>query len=150
MEIQQVQLADLESVTDLVRTVSAVDVLPNFSEQGKGEYRLRVLPDTKTTFNTEQFYALKIVSKNKVVGFGALRDGNYLTHLFISKEIQGSGMGKQLLAALLASTQEVQINLRSSVNAVSFYQSIGFVTTDKELEFNGIRFVPMSLMRQVS
>ncbi|WP_432757997.1 GNAT family N-acetyltransferase [Motilimonas eburnea] len=33
----------------------------------------------------------------------------------------------------------------SSVNAVGFYQHNGFLATDEEAEFNGIRFVPMML-----
>ena len=40
-----------------------------------------------------------------------------------------------------------EISLRSSVNAVGFYESYGFEATGSEADFNGIRFVPMSLAR---
>lgn len=145
MDIQQVDVADLESVKLLIGQVSAVDVLPNFNDQGKAEYKARVLPDIVTTFDIERFQTLKAVCAGEIVGFGALRDGNYLTHLFVSKSVQGQGVGKRLLSALLDTTDTKEISLRSSVNAVGFYKSYGFKVTGNEADFNGIRFVPMSL-----
>ncbi|WP_368073959.1 GNAT family N-acetyltransferase [Marinomonas sp. FW-1] len=41
----------------------------------------------------------------------------------------------------------VRISLRSSVNVVGFYESYGFEVTRSEADFNGIRFVPMCLVR---
>ncbi|MFB9217754.1 GNAT family N-acetyltransferase, partial [Vibrio sinaloensis] len=51
MEIQKVLKSDLEAVTRLVSEVSDKDVLPLFNEQGKQEYKDRVLPDLVTTFD---------------------------------------------------------------------------------------------------
>lgn len=147
MEIQQVEPGDIEAVERLITDVSEQDVLPEFSEQGRAEYKSRVLSDIVTAFNARRFYTLKLVSLDGIVGFGALRDGNYLTHLFISNRFQRSGAGKLLLDALLQSTNAEEVNLRSSVNAVSFYQTCGFEVTNNEMEFNGIRFVPMRLLR---
>ncbi|WP_369920666.1 GNAT family N-acetyltransferase [Marinomonas polaris] len=147
MDIQKVDIADLELVKHFIGQVSAVDVLPNFNDQGKAEYKARVLPDIVTTFDIERFQTLKAVCAGEIVGFGALRDGNYLTHLFVSKLVQGQGIGKRLLSALLNTTEAKEISLRSSVNAVGFYESYGFEATGSEADFNGIRFVPMSLAR---
>lgn len=145
MDIQKVDMADLELVKHFIGQVSAVDVLPHFNDQGKAEYKARVLPDIVTTFDIERFQTLKAVCAGEIVGFGALRDGNYLTHLFVSKSMQGQGIGKRLLSALLNTTDSTEISLRSSVNAVGFYKSYGFEVTGNEADFNGIRFVPMSL-----
>ena len=145
MDIQKVDMADLELVKHFIGQVSAVDVLPHFNDQGKAEYKARVLPDIVTTFDIERFQTLKAVCAGEIVGFGALRDGNYLTHLFVSKSMQGQGIGKRLLSALLNTTGSTEISLRSSVNAVGFYKSYGFEVTGNEADFNGIRFVPMSL-----
>ncbi|MCW4631266.1 MULTISPECIES: GNAT family N-acetyltransferase [Marinomonas] len=147
MDIQKVDMADLELVKHFIGQVSAVDVLPNFNDQGKAEYKARVLPDIITTFDAARFQTLKVVFAGEIVGFGALRDGNYLTHLFVSKSVQGQGIGKRLLSALLNTTEAKEISLRSSVNAVGFYESYGFEATGSEADFNGIRFVPMSLAR---
>jgi predicted GNAT family N-acyltransferase len=148
MDIQQVEFVDLESVKRFISQVSEMDVLPNFNDQGKAEYKLRVLPDVVMTLDTERFQTLKVIFAGEIIGFGALRDGNYLTHLFVSKSMQGQGVGKQLLSTLLNTTGTKEISLRSSINAVGFYESYGFEATGNEAEFNGIRFVPMRLIRQ--
>lgn len=148
MDIQQVEFVDLESVKRFISQVSEMDVLPNFNDQGKAEYKLRVLPDVVMTLDTERFQTLKVISAGEIIGFGALRDGNYLTHLFVSKSMQGQGVGRQLLSTLLNMTDTKEISLRSSINAVGFYESYGFEATGNEAEFNGIRFVPMRFIRQ--
>ncbi|ELB2850166.1 GNAT family N-acetyltransferase [Vibrio sp. 1637] len=147
MEIQKVQKADLDAVTRLVSEVSAKDVLPLLNAQGKKEYKDRVLPDLATTFDDENFSSIKAVSSGEILGFVALRDGNYLTHLFVANSQQGAGLGRTLLNHLLNQTDACEVSLRSSVNAVGFYNRHGFVATGEEVEFNGIRFVPMSLVR---
>jgi len=147
MEIQRVNNEDLIAITDLVEAVSKVAVLPHFNEQGKQEYIARVLPDIKTTFDNDDFVTVKAISNNTLLGFAAMRAGNYLTHLFVSHQAQGRGIGQKLLQYLLDSTDAQEIKLRSAVNAVDFYLKHGFEITEKEGEFNGIRFVPMSLIR---
>ncbi|MCG7497692.1 GNAT family N-acetyltransferase [Vibrio sp. Of7-15] len=147
MDIQKVVPTDLDTVASLVSEVSKIDIFPLLNAQGKEEFSERVIPDLCLTFNGENCLAIKAVSGGRLLGFAALRDGNYLTHLFISKEAQGAGLGRELLNHLLGSTDASEISLRSAVNSVSFYSHHGFVTTGDEAEFNGIRFVPMSLVR---
>lgn len=147
MEIQKVDFTDLDDAKRFVSQVSEVDVLPHFNDQGKAEYKARVLADIVTTFDIERFQTIKAVCAGKIVGFGALRDGNYLTHLFVSNSLQRQGIGKRLLSALLNMTEANEISLRSSVNAIGFYESYGFKATGSEADFNGIRFVSMCLTR---
>ena len=134
-------------MTVLVKEVSEVDVLPWFNLQGQEKYKERVLPDLATTFDEDRFLSIKAVSDGKLLGFAALRDGNYLTHLFVSQSSQGVGLGRQLLNFLLNATDAKEVSLRSSINAVGFYERNGFVATGEEAEFNGIRFVPMTLVQ---
>ena len=91
--------------------------------------------------------ALKIRHADELVGFGAIRDGNYLTHLFIAKSSQGVGLGKKLLNTLISSSTGNEISLRSSPNAVGFYQAHGFVIAGEKDQHNGVPFVPMILVR---
>ncbi len=147
MKIQKIIPTDLDVVTTLVKEVSESDVLPLFNSQGQKTYKERVLPGLATTFDEDRFLSIKAVSRGELLGFAALRDGNYLTHLFVSSVSQGSGLGRQLLNFLLNTTDAKEVSLRSSVNAVGFYERHGFVVTGEEAEFNGIRFVPMSLVR---
>ena len=143
MDILKVSPDDVDAVRQLIEAVSEVDILPVFSEQGKAEYKARVLPDIKQAFDMQRFYALKISDSGVLLGFAALKEGSYLTHLFVSKAIQGCGMGRKLLEELMASTTASEMSLRASLNAAGFYESLGFTKTGPESDFNGIKFVPM-------
>ncbi|KJY79274.1 acetyltransferase [Vibrio coralliilyticus] len=147
MLIQNISVDDIDAVLNLVSEVSAIDILPLFNEEGKQQFHERIAPDLHTVFSGKNFLAIKAVSNDNLLGFAALRDGNYLTHLFVSKQAQGTGLGRKLLEHLLASSDANEISLRSSVNAVDFYHGNGFLKTGDEAEFNGVRFVPMSLVR---
>ncbi|MDC5704768.1 GNAT family N-acetyltransferase [Vibrio europaeus] len=147
MHIQKASIDDLDRVLSLVSEVSTIDILPLFSEQGKKQFIERVIPDLHTVFGGENFLAIKAIYDGKLLGFAALRDGNYVTHLFVSKQAQGSGLGRDMLNHLLASTESNEVSLRSSINATGFYRHNGFTVSGDEGEVNGIRFVPMSLIR---
>ncbi|QYJ76886.1 GNAT family N-acetyltransferase [Shewanella sp. FJAT-52076] len=146
-DIAPVTKADLEAVMQLVLEVAQQDVLPLFSQEGQETFLNRVLPDVETTFDSSKFIALKACQGSKLVGFAALRDGNFLTHLFVDKSVQGSGLGKTLLSTLLGRTEANEVNLCSSVNAVGFYQHLGFSPTGPQAQKNGVRFVPMRIKR---
>ncbi|TMO57989.1 GNAT family N-acetyltransferase [Pseudoalteromonas phenolica] len=150
MEIKRVNYEDLTAITNLVEAVSKVAVLPYFNDQGKQEYIARVLPDIKMTLDNDNFVSVKAVSNDALLGFAAMRAGNYLTHLFVSHQAQRQGIGRKLLQHLLDSTDAQEIKLRSAVNSVDCYLKCGFEITDQEGEFNGIRFVPMSLIKSKS
>ncbi len=83
IDIQKVTPADLEAITQLVSEVSRRDILPLLNSQGQKAYKERVLTDLATTFDSEKFLSIKAVSDGKLLGFAALREGNYLTHLFV-------------------------------------------------------------------
>ena len=90
-----------------------------------------------------RFQSLKITNEKELIDFGAIRDDDCITHLFIDKNYQGKGLGKQLLKHLLALSHSKNVRLRASVNAVKFYEAQGFFATDSEKQTLGIRFVPM-------
>lgn len=144
MEIKEVSLDDLDAVVSLVARVSQVDIFPHFSLQGKETFACKVLPDVEKTFDKARFQSLKVLDGDKLIGFGSIRDGEYITHLFIDKASQGAGLGKCLMDRLLALSIGTEVRLRASVNAVHFYEQQGFKATDTESEVTGIRFVSMS------
>ncbi|WP_262021719.1 GNAT family N-acetyltransferase [Vibrio quintilis] len=147
MEIQVARSSDVDAVVSLVAKVSDIDVLPLFNGQGQKEYKKHVLPDLASALDDDRYVTIKAISNGKLLGFAALRDGNYLMYLFVDKSAQGMGLGHQLLTFLLNATDAKEIHLRSSINAIGFYRHNGFKVLGEETEFNGIRFVPMSLVR---
>ncbi|NVK38762.1 MAG: GNAT family N-acetyltransferase [Gammaproteobacteria bacterium] len=145
MDILAATAIDADAIRNLILDVAAVDILPHFNDEGRLSFLESVLPDVEKTLDTSTFYAIKAMDKGQLVGFAALKNGDYLTHLFVAKRQQGVGLGKRLLAEVLAGVgQATRVSLRASVNAVSFYETNGFIVTGEESQFKGIRFVPMS------
>jgi predicted GNAT family N-acyltransferase len=66
--------------------------------------------------------------------------GIKLERFAILKEYRGLGYGSQLVAAVLKdiSSKEKSIYLNSQVNALSFYQKLGFVSQGSQFEEAGI------------
>ena len=69
----------------------------------------------------------------KIVGFIVVKDYWNLSHLFVSPEYQGRGIGRLLIEAAVegcrneSPRQKIQLN--SSSNAAGFYEAMGFRRT---------------------
>lgn len=149
VKIERVERLDAKAVIELVASVSRLAILPYFSAEGRETLLSKVLPDIETTFDVSRFQSFKVTNDDhEIVGFGAIRDHNYITHLFVDPPFQGRGLGQLILRHLLPKTGQDEVRLKSSINAVDFYESQGFVATGSEQVFNGIRFVPMIWLRQ--
>jgi predicted GNAT family N-acyltransferase len=66
--------------------------------------------------------------------------GIKLERFAILKEYRGLGYGSQLVSAVLKdiSSKEISIYLNSQVNALNFYQKLGFVSQGSQFEEAGI------------
>ncbi|MGR4991780.1 GNAT family N-acetyltransferase [Vibrio rotiferianus] len=148
IEIVKAQTDDIIRVADMVSKVTQRHIVEHFTEEGKQRFLARIGQDVTQAITHSDYVALTAIRDNNIIGFVALKSGNYLTHLFVTTEEQGHGLGKQLLNAILESTQDQPrsyVRLRSAPNAVSFYHKHGFEPTDDLCEKEGIRYVPMRL-----
>lgn len=96
----------------------------------KGEYRLMVALDG-----------------GKVIGAGSLRNGNYLSLLFVESAYHHKGVGSAILGRLCEYLEkekgERYMSLQAAPYAVNFYRKQGFRAVRPEMEFSGIRVTPM-------
>ncbi|GAK86805.1 putative acetyltransferase [Vibrio ponticus] len=147
MEIEQVNNQDVGALVELISSVASSNILPSLSEEGRKSFISSIRPDVETALDLTRFQSFKVTTDNEIIGFGAIRDSDYITHLFIDTRSQKSGVGKRLLHHLLSRSSAKEVGLKSSVNAVGFYESQGFTVTDTEQSVKGIRYVPMSWLR---
>lgn len=72
-----------------------------------------------------------------IVGFGCWSAGGEISALYILREYQGRGIGRQLMSALLAqlaSRREVHLwVLHGNDNAIAFYEHMGFRLTGESI-----------------
>jgi GNAT superfamily N-acetyltransferase len=71
-----------------------------------------------------------------------------LQNLFVVSKFQGQGVGRQLWAFVRDNFDARPITVNASLNAVNFYQHLGFQTVDVVQERGGLRFAPMLLSQK--
>lgn len=84
--------------------------------------------DLQNFLSTDFVWVIEI--DGKIEGMAHLKPPEYLQHLYLSDNAVGKGLGKQLYNLVEAKAKELgakKIRLRSSVTALAFYKSQGFV-----------------------
>ena len=84
---------------------------------------------------------------NRVIGEVSVRNGNFISLLFVDKAYHRQGVGRELIrrmsAYLKRERQEIYIAVKAAPYAVNFYRKIGFRVSRPEEEIAGIRVTAM-------
>lgn len=71
---------------------------------------------------------------NEIVGFIGLVDG-YIAGIFVKKDMQGKGIGKNLINTVKEKYKELTLNVyEKNAKAIDFYKSIGFEIIKREID----------------
>ena len=97
--------------------------------------------------NSDHFVLLALADGD-IVGMIEMRRHCHVSLLFVGPELQGKGIGGELLgiAVELCRTKDPQlrkVTVNSSPNALGAYARMGFAATGGEQNINGVRFIPM-------
>ena len=134
---------------NLVRDLSESFILPEFSEEAAGIFRSGIVRDTEKIFNSDQIQCFVAETEDMVVGFIVVRDSQYISRLFVSKEYHHQHIGTRLVQKIIDNAKMIgkiaELKVRSSTYAVPFYEKQGFKATDKKQQINGIIYTPMVL-----
>jgi len=139
-----------QKVCDLVLRVFDTFVAPEFSDEGVREFKSYVTPELFAKRLKANHFVLIAKQSNTIVGMIEMRGNHHISLLFVSLGFQKRGIGKQLFVNALTHCQTnmptlAEVDVHSSPNAVSFYESLGFKQNgDKQIK-NGISFIPMLL-----
>lgn len=143
--VTPVEMADLAQVAELEQRVSQAFVYPTLTPAGQMALRESQSLYLQDILDTEHYQALKVSDAQHLVGIIAVRDGDYVAKLFVDADYQGQGIGSMLLNEIcLQKSPGTTLQVRSSLNAVGFYEAYGFHATGPETEVNNIRFLPMA------
>lgn len=84
----------------------------------------------------------------KVVGMLVLKNMAHISLLFVKKEFQGKGIGRELLATCVAYCKEhgvSDLTVNAAPTGMPFYLANGFEALAGERFEGGLRFTPMTL-----
>lgn len=105
------------------------------------------LPAIATYLSQEKYHYQIAHLDGALAGVVAMRDNTHLFHLFVPRALHRQGVARRLWQAArdasLASGNTTGFTVNSSVYALPFYQSLGFVATASRVEADGIAYVPM-------
>ncbi|WP_027720228.1 GNAT family N-acetyltransferase [Maridesulfovibrio zosterae] len=150
IQIQEMHLHEVGNAVDFILNIFDQCVANSFSEEGSNEFRKYT--NNKAMLERFSSGALFFTAKisGKLVGIAEIRNYRHLGLLFVDPDFQKQGIGKVLIDKIVFECVKhgrgSVITVNSSLNALDFYQKMGFIVQDEEKVMNGIRFIPMSLL----
>lgn len=105
------------------------------------------LPAIENYLSQEKYQYQIAHLDGELAGVVAMRDNTHLFHLFVPRALHRRGIALQLWQAArtasMARGNTTGFTVNSSVYALPFYESLGFVATASRVEADGIAYVPM-------
>lgn len=145
-KIRSYKKSDWEQVATLIQQTYKDFVVVDGTKEANEKYLNFFDPKNE---RGKQFYSdgirLVATDRNKVIGV-VRGSTSHLFNLYINKEYQRKGIGSALMKEYFKKAKKAGsrlIKLRSSSNAVPFYQQLGFKKTTGVRTFMGIRCQPM-------
>ena len=74
------------------------------------------------------------------------RRKRHINLFFVDKDLQGKGIGKELMSIVVNDNENSYITVNSSRYGVPVYEKLGFIKMEKEKEQDGLKFTPMKLI----
>ncbi len=147
--IEHFKPGEENQAVDLVLSVFDQFVGPQYPSEGVAEFRKYVNVEALSERLGGGSFAFTAKSNGRMIGFIEVRDQSHVAMFFVLEEFQGRGVGRALMEAAMAKSQESdrevkEITVNSSPNSVDCYQALGFSPTSKEQAKNGMRFTPMA------
>ena len=144
IQVRYAQEVDAQNVSMLIYTTSqtccftAEQPCPNwFEESVNSNHIAKYIGDVKMDW-------LVAVNGNNLVGVLAVSERSHVKYFFVDPSYQGRGIGKALWdTAAQKGILGNQLTVRSSLNAVPIYESLGFISVDPPKIFEGLHFQSM-------
>ena len=141
--------ADIEAVADLLAVLAKEFISIEFEPVVQTTFLLRNNAAAIRGFivNGYRYHVAEL--NGELVGFVGVRDNKHLYHLFVTKSMQGRGLGRSLWQfakeECLRNGNQGVFTVNSSRNAIPVYERFGFVQCASEQNSNGVVYNPMRL-----
>jgi len=150
MEFRPMRPCEEMAVSELALGVFDQFVAPQFSSEGRQEFRSYADPHLLRLRSRWNHLVLLALADDEIAGMIEVRDDGHVALFFVVGEHQGEGVGSELLRRSLAICKRrkpdlSQATVNSSPNAVAIYERLGFRKAGAERDGDHIRSVPMVL-----
>ena len=142
MIIRKVLDVEMKDALDLVWKVFLEFEALDYTEEGVQEFKKSI--DDSNWVSKRDFYGA-YDENNKLLGVIATKDLNHIALFFVDGKYHRQGIGKQLYEKVKSLNNSNFFTVNSSPYAHEIYKHLGFIDTDKEQTFNGLRFFPMRI-----
>lgn len=138
--------------TELYELVSRVfyqHVAPLYSEKGVEKFFALVSPQwlcAQEALSTS--FTIVAAHGNTPVGMLTVVNESHVALFFVDSSEQGMGIGRSLMQLAICRCQQINPLLRvmtvsASPNSVPFYERIGFVVQEEQIDEEGMLYTPM-------
>ena len=144
LEMRTLKEAELPEAMKLVWEVFLEFEAPEYSRQGIEEFRSFLSPQQigKAVGHGEIALCAAFWEKD-MAGVMAVRNKKHLCLLFVKREFQRRGIGRELLSWAKGESGGC-LTVHASPYGIPFYLATGFTADGPEREENGIRYTPMT------
>lgn len=153
--IREVLATEIPFIHNLCKRVFQKNIAPTLSAKGIDKFNHHVIPCDKILNRLEKGNKIYVAfSERTIVGMSEIRSPGHLGLLFIDDTYQKRGIGQQLIHQAMLNCkqlfpQSTHMTVNSALQAIRFYEKLGFVASDKEQEEEGLRFLPMKIRNEV-
>ena len=136
------------TVCDFVNRVFDLSVAPIYTKRGLLNFKKYADPEEMSARVHSDHFVLLALADDEIIGMIEMRRHRHVSLFFVEQELQGKGLGGELLGlaveiCLSNSSPLREVTVNSSPNAVKAYERMGFQSTGGEQKICGVRSVPM-------
>lgn len=151
--IRPARTEDWESAMEMVWKTFLVFEAPEYDEEGTKHF-LEFITGQQLfeMFKIGEYPVWVALDKERIVGVGSLRAKSHISLLFVDKDYQKRGIGRELVKAMqehAIKDGQVRITVNASPYGEAFYHKIGFIDAGIKKETDGIIYTPMVLLSRV-
>ncbi|AGA77372.1 GNAT family N-acetyltransferase [Echinicola vietnamensis] len=143
--IRQAELNDMIKVQQLYVETIQNSCKNDYSEEQIAAWISSVINEARWQQALKEEFFLVAEYDEKIVGFGALKDDNYIDFMYIQHEYQRLGLAERLLKALehqAKKNHSAEIIADASKTAVPFFEKMGFRMVQENTKVvNGLELV---------
>ncbi|NNM20948.1 MAG: GNAT family N-acetyltransferase [Gammaproteobacteria bacterium] len=147
--IRGAMLAEAAAMSAAMTPVAEQQIAADFPRQGRDVLLGGMTPEALAANMLCGYRYYLAENADGIVGVIGMRGYSHLYHLFVTRSVQGNGVGRLLWLhardASLAELQLRQFTVFSSAVAEGFYRQLGFYRTGNPKIKNGVTAIPMRL-----